>query len=226
MRFLTAVAAVVALPAFEHSAGAQNATIQQPAFGRFSVGTTVSVPDRGRAYLGSVARAGEGRKSFGPFQRGSSVGLFREHSGVSASVYIHDLREMDQRLLRQDLRSARRPGGRALSGRAEYAYRRLIDRHYATSSRRPDRGFSLRRSAVGLSSRAEARLPAAPSRPSVFGNEDPAAKFYRLGVRAERRGKLSLARLHFRMAAKHGSASAKAKLASRLKAVASRKQVR
>jgi hypothetical protein len=82
-------------------ASAQNVTVQQPVFRNFSVGTTVSIPDRGGAFIGGVKRAGSSRKSFGPFRSGSSIGLFRDYSAASTHVTIHDLGEMDRRILQQ-----------------------------------------------------------------------------------------------------------------------------
>ena len=98
MRFQLSFVAILMLPA---ATVAQQITIQQPVIQQFGVTTSVSVPDRGRTHVGSVSRAGSGRKSFGPFRNGSSVGLFREHSGISAGVYIHDLETMDKFLLGQ-----------------------------------------------------------------------------------------------------------------------------
>src|SRR5207244_3656119 len=40
-------------------------TVQLPTFTFFSVGTTVSVPDQGAAFLGGVNRASQGRNEFG-----------------------------------------------------------------------------------------------------------------------------------------------------------------
>ena len=148
MRYSTIVFAVTVSATTSLAAHAQNITVQQPAFGRFSVGTTVSVPDRGSAFLGRVARAGEGRKSFGPFVRGSSVGLFREHSGVSAGVYIHDLREMDAYLLNQGRTTTGLSGRGTLTGGAGHAYRQLAGRRHqvATPRRTVSRSTNVTRS--------------------------------------------------------------------------------
>ena len=205
-RTLLSFAVFVGLAAFSDAVSAQNGTVQQPVFRRFSVGTTVSVPDRGGAFLGRVARAAESRSRFGPLRSGTSTGLFREHFGASAHVRIHDLRETDQRLLRQGVRSARIPTGRPLPGNAEHAYRSLLSRHYASQLSRRSSSTAKRKP----------RLAPAGNRNSVFGNEDPAERFYRLGLRAEQRGRHSLARLHDRMAVKNGSALARAKLTPRV----------
>ena len=74
-------------------------TVQQPVQHVFSVGTTVSVPDRGSISLGGVGRAATGWSRYGPFGFGSSVGQERGHVGASAHVWIHDFDEADRRLL-------------------------------------------------------------------------------------------------------------------------------
>lgn len=74
--------------------------VQQPVVGSTSVSTTVSVPDRGRVFLGGVSSAQSGRTQYGPLGTGPALGLTRQSSSVSASVTIHDLRAMDEALLK------------------------------------------------------------------------------------------------------------------------------
>lgn len=80
---------------------AQNIAVQQPVLQDFSVDTTVTVPDRGTALLGSVRSGAAGRTSygFGPFRNGNSRGYNLSGSSVTSSVSIHDLRAMDEALL-------------------------------------------------------------------------------------------------------------------------------
>ncbi len=72
---------------------------QQPIVGETSVNTTVSVPDRGRVFLGGVSSAQSGRSQYGPLRSGTSSGLTRQSTSISTSVYIHDLQAMDEELL-------------------------------------------------------------------------------------------------------------------------------
>ena len=78
---------------------AQQITVQQPIVGTTSVSTSVVVPDGGRAFLGGVSSAQTGQSRFGFYQPGSSVGLTRSSTSLSASVTITDLREMDEAIL-------------------------------------------------------------------------------------------------------------------------------
>ena len=168
---------------FEPGTGFAQLAVQQPVVGVTSVSTTVSVPDRGRAHLGSIGRARDSRTHFGPFRPGTSIGLDREHSGMSVGVYIHDFEAMDRYLLSQGANAPRDP---QLTGNARHAWEQLSARHQSSSAVQtvPD------------------PQPAAKS-----------AKYWRLGQKAEREGNLSVARLHYRIASRYGSEPAKSRLA-------------
>ena len=158
-------------------------TVQQPVFSVNGVTTTVSVPDRGRAHLGSIGRARDSRTSFGPFRSGSNIGLDREHSGISVGVTIHDFEAMDEYLLSQAAPSS--PSANVpLTGHAGHAWRQLQAQH----------GGRI----------AETQTPK-----PILKSE----KYWRLGQDAEKEGKPSVARLHYRIASKYGSESATARLA-------------
>lgn len=110
------------------SVQAQQVAVQQPVVATNSVRTTVSVPDRGSALLGGVSSAQSARSSYGPLRSGTSTGLSRSASSMSTSVYIHDLRAMDEALLNSvpdsPVPSAIRGGSRmplAEAARAEVA---------------------------------------------------------------------------------------------------------
>ena len=84
---------------FAGKAALAQQVIQQPVVGVTSVNTSVSVPDRGQAYLGGVSSAQSGRSQYGPLRSGTATGLSRESTSISTSVYIHDLQAMDEALL-------------------------------------------------------------------------------------------------------------------------------
>lgn len=197
--------------AASQSAFAQRGTIQLPVTSNFGVSTTVSVPDRGRAHLGSVSRAGDSRKSYGPFGRGSSRGSFRNHTSSSVGVTIHDFEEMDRRALGQG-RDV--PVGRRLDTAAENAYRSLLARHARTAGAH-DSGEMRQSSGTERSlsaSKLRRRDTTETSRmvPTRTASESGhALKFLAEGLRAEHRGALSLAKNYYRVAAKLGSATAR-----------------
>ena len=176
------------------SAHAQNLTLQQPVQSRFGVRTSVSVPDRGQAHLGSISRAGESSKRFGPFRGGTSTGFFRDHASTSTSVFIHDLREMDRMILSGTVKTSRS----SLDAKALHAYTALKTR-----------------SRLRALAQREARSTTTPSTSakSPANTVDKAAKFLSLGKRAIQRGQLSVARMHLKMAKKYGSPFAELELA-------------
>lgn len=191
-------------------AASAQVTVQQPVVDRFSVGTTVSVPDRGRAYLGGVKSAGDSRAQygFGPL-RGSNVGQFRSASSSSVSVYIHDFDEMDRQLLSQG-----RSGGAPLP--AVNGYRDLMARNQrrGTSVGAPGGATASLRElgrAPPLTYAGEAvdDVPEAPSLPP-----GQAERSFQLAQQAEHRGAVAVAKLHYRMASRHGHPDADERLAA------------
>ena len=206
-------------------AWAQAINVQQPVFSNFSVNTTVLVPDRGGIFLGGVKRAGESRSVYGPWplRFGSSRGMFREASNMSAHVWIHDFDAMDRMLLNSPT-SGLPSGGVVLKGNAGHAYSTLLSRHSGTTqprsyplstigdiiARQPVAKFGAHPlAAADTRRRASGRPPTASVAQPTQGKGH---RYYRLGLKAEERGKVSLARLHFRMADKYGSALARQKL--------------
>lgn len=171
--------AVALLMMSSSSAWAQLA-VQQPVVGTSSVNTTVSVPDRGRIYLGGTSSAQSGRSQYGPFRSGPSSGYTRSATSMSATVYIHDLHAMDEELLNSG------PSSTPL-----------------TSSDVRSAGGSI-----------AARLAARESAKQVEVEPvDKAAQFEQLARKAEEAGKASVAKMHWQMAAKHGSRIAQTRLA-------------
>lgn len=132
------------------AASAQSLLLQSPVFSQFSVQTNVSVPDRGGMLLGSVSRAADGTKSFGPIPAGSSRGRSIEHRSMSSRVYIIDFNELDPFLREQRRRNAvaidpiREKQGR--ERRAAAAYRKLAAK--AEKNRRYDLAMKYRKRAV------------------------------------------------------------------------------
>jgi hypothetical protein len=188
-----AVSLVVILAA--DRAVAQNVVVQQPVMGITGVSTTVSVPDRGGIGLGGVSRAGSGRITHGPLRSGTSMGIFREHSGMSVHVHIHDFEAMDRHLLNQA--ASRRESEPRLTGLAEHAHHSLLSRRTDTGPSQPA---------------AESRGPRHRTEEAVSsGNR--AETFYKLGRQAEERGSPSVARLHYRAALRHGCDRAEDRLA-------------
>src|SRR4051812_20787869 len=87
--------------AFSAALGQQPATtVQLPSFSVFTVQTSVSVPDRGAAYLGGLNSGASSSSRFGngPLSN-RGLGTSRTASGVSVSATIIDHDEIDRALL-------------------------------------------------------------------------------------------------------------------------------
>jgi hypothetical protein len=118
----------VAIPA--ESLRAQQIAVQQPIVDVFAGSTTVSVPDRGQAFLGGVGRSASSSSVYGPFRANRNFGRSTTGTGVSVRVWIHDFEELD----RQALEAAGPPGPRAAgshpASRADRAYEALRNRNH------------------------------------------------------------------------------------------------
>ncbi len=111
----------VALIGLANSAAAQQqqaqqpTTVQLPEFHQTSVSTTVSVPDRGAAFLGGMNSAAAGAVSQGvpgigarPFSNAGSVRIGMGGGGF-VSARIHDMQAMDEAVLGQTANNGRPP---------------------------------------------------------------------------------------------------------------------
>lgn len=108
------------------SAWAQDQAVQQPVIRQMRIGTSVSVPDRGRAYLGGVGKGAMGTNRYGgPLRSGTNSGREFSNSSMCVSVYIHDFEEMDQALLNVARSSHPRRDEKQLNSRAAHAWRSL-----------------------------------------------------------------------------------------------------
>lgn len=74
-------------------------TLQQPVTSRSGVATSVSVPDRGSTLLGGVSSRAAGSNSYGFGRPQSSFGSETTAGSQRVSVFIHDLRAMDEAIL-------------------------------------------------------------------------------------------------------------------------------
>jgi hypothetical protein len=196
-RLAMITACLVAVLTHDRLVLAQHIAVQEPIFETFGVGTTVSVPDRGRASLGGVSRSASSRSTygFGPF-RSANLGLSQSSSNVSVGVYIHDLDAMDKQVSGEARKRTGRSAGRAAEpGSAEYAYETLRS---ATMPEKRD----LSGSGISAAAKSKSTLQAAASGPS-------ADRLMKLAREAESKGKRGLALAYLRGARDAGSKAAR-----------------
>lgn len=75
-------------------------TVQLPTFSQFTITTTVSVPDRGGAYLGGLNSGASNSSRLGPGPiHNRSLSSSRTASGISVSATIIDHDELDRAIL-------------------------------------------------------------------------------------------------------------------------------
>lgn len=223
MKPLQILAALVLWGFFAGEAFAQRpgAAVQLPTFSYFSTGTTVTVPDRGRAYLGGVSRAATGRNEFGlpmlplrPF-RNSGIGREMSASGVHVTATIHDFEAIDQYLLSQPTAFSRSLGsGRPRTALAAGRRPRAGNPTYGASWNKSAVAQAARHSAASVAEARAARVRQQRQR----GAE--AAEFFRQGRKAEAAGKMGAARIFYQMAARRATGELKQQVAHRLAAVA------
>jgi hypothetical protein len=106
----------------------QQFTVQEPSFENFGVGTTVSVPDRGRSSVGGVRRSASARAMYGPVRTGHSLGLSDRGTGLSIQARVHDQAEMDRAALDAADNARKARNDVRLSDTAEHAYETLRTR--------------------------------------------------------------------------------------------------
>lgn len=172
---------------------AQAVRIQQPIVQQFSVGTTLTVPDRGSALLGGIQSGAIHSRQSGPFRSGSTYGHSFQSSTGSVGVYIHDFEAMDQMLLNSAPRVLR--DSRNVPSAHHHWRNQLLNQ--TASSQPADRSLSPTET---ISNASEIR-------------QSKAERFYELGQQAEKKHSTPvIAILHYRNAEKYGSSKAAARL--------------
>jgi hypothetical protein len=178
------------------AARAQHITVQEPSLETFGVGTTVSVPDRGRMSLGGVRRSAAARAMYGPVRTGHSMGFNDQGTGLNIQARVHDLAELDQAALEAADRARKARDNVPLSPAAEHAYQTLRARP------------NLRTGANAAQDVVEAKATQAPKAGPV--PEGPSAdKLLERARQAEAAGKRQLALAYLRVARDQGSAPAR-----------------
>ena len=202
MRFATLLAIGGIVLAGDLTAFGQATTVQLPTVSNFTVQTTVSVPDRGSAYLGGISRGADGRvtRGFGPLAN-KAIGSTRSASNVSVSATIIDNAEIDR------------------------------DLHAAAAARRGERVDPSISKAAALSNTVANRSSAAPpdSVAAIRAQNATAAEleaaelagYFAKAKQAEADGKTAVAKVFYQMVARRDSGTLKQQAITRLAALTS-----
>lgn len=207
--------------------------VQVPFYQTFGGRFSTVIPDRGTVFLGGISRAGRSysRGGCGCINR-PGVGMYVESAGLSASAWIHDLREMDRMVLdaadSPEAAARLRESGLIDDSRAASRFRQPAFRDEVVSRRErsltlagtvrmseESRRLIARSRALRESSSRGVRVPSNSESSIedelpriVVVNRSAATQWYRLGKAAEDSGNRSVAKLHYRQAARYGSALA------------------
>lgn len=191
--------------------------VQLPTFHRFSVNTSVSVPDRGSAYLGGVGRAAYGSSRFGVSGLNLLPGIGRLFGGSVASdsvavggasvrVTVIDLAAMDREVL-----------SRAL-GRLKPVQKDprvvAIENHVRSASRNKDNNTA------SVQSVAEIERKNRQEKNAVLRE---GLEFFAKGTAAEMAGKAGVAKIYYKMAARRVDPVTQRKISARIQSLAARK---
>ncbi len=188
--------ALVTLVYLGVTSGARAQVVQLPTFRTFGMSTTVSVPDRGSAYLGGISGSSMHRRERGVPGLGHvplagrafgnrAIGGRTRAGGVSVSAHIHDFEAMEDDLLRQ---------ANPVVGRA-------------TAAARPPDG-------AGRSSIAELRRQAAADERA---EQMAAQQDFDRGRQLLSQGRANIAKVYLQRAAKRGDAELRARIAAVLR---------
>jgi hypothetical protein len=169
--------------------------VQLPTFHTFSIGTTVSIPDRGSMTPGGVDRARFGRNEFGvPGLSGipgagrlfgnRAIGAQVESSRVNATATIMDLQELDRAVLGQAASQAPATDP-AVARKAAF-----LAQHIGRNQKQ-----AALESTPALATHANERAP------RVADAETEAREAYALAQQAEARGQFASARVQYKIAA-------------------------
>jgi len=196
-------------------------SVQLPTFSFFSVGTTVSVPDRGSVYMGGVKRASTGRNEFGapllPFRpfRNTAIGQERSASQMHVTAYIHDFEAMEEALLGQP------SSYQGLASRQPLPQIAAAGRPFL--SRDPAYGVGLRQSSSLASSAAAPQMSVAEAQARRLREQatrgEEAVDFFRRGRQAEAKGKANVAKIFYQMSARRAAGELKEQVLARLEAI-------
>jgi hypothetical protein len=216
---------VVVAGAAAHAVGQ---AVQLPTYSFTTTSTTVSVPDRGSAYLGGISRAETGRTELGTPILGKlpvggrafknvGIGQTRGASSMHVTATIHDFEAMDEALLGGPASSlsSSAPGRGLGEPPAAIAGRTVQPRNPAAlagswAPRKADDGAVAR---LNLAEEQARRLAQQQTR----GNE--AEAFFERGRQAETDGKPAVARIYYQMAARRAAGDLKQQAQARLEAV-------
>lgn len=203
-------------------------TVQLPTLSVFSGSTTVVVPDRGSTYMGGISRAASGRNEFGvpmlPFRpfRNTASGYERSVSSLRVSATIHDFEAMDEFLLSRPTSFSQRQAVGRRQTVQQYAMRRpgMQQRAFPPwPDPRVGRSWELATPQPEVSAASQVARIRAQSHSRQVAAAAEAVELFERGKKAEESGKLGVAKIYYRMAARQADDRLRLQVAARLEVI-------
>jgi hypothetical protein len=192
-------------------------TVQLPTFSFFTVNTTVSVPDRGGAYLGGVNRAREGSwsRGFGP-PANRSLGGDRLAGGASVHATIIDHEELDRAILAAA--AAKRIPADPAVAKAESLARHVGRADGGSAGASPSHSVSPSHASPSLATESVAAIKA---RNAAAADErtSEAAGYFAKAQGAEAEGKAGVAKIYYQMVTRRDTGELKQRAEQRIAAI-------
>ncbi|NUQ63418.1 MAG: hypothetical protein HUU20_13145 [Pirellulales bacterium] len=188
------VLGLASMPTFGQRASA----VQLPTYSYFTVGTSVSVPDRGGAWLDGVDRAGSGVQSFGSARLLGGTRAFgtgRSAAGVGITATIHDFEALEAGLVDRRVRST----NAAPAGNDAWTAR--LDEARVSRAGRGVPSVAAINAELGLAEQAA---------------DQEAAGWLQRGRQAEEAGKPNVAKIYYGMAARRATGSQRREILARI----------
>lgn len=226
-RWLLVCLAVAGLSDVQPVAGQ---VVMLPTHRTFSASTSVLVPDRGMAHLGSISRAREGSVTrgipglaqlpmAGRLFRNQGIGREVGHAGAAVTTTIIDLRELDE----QVLASARVPMVSAeeiqLARKANFLIRNIA--RQGVQSPTPSAVIGTR--TANRSSVAEIRRQ---NQLAVGRRQQEAEEYWQRARQLDAEGKVGVARIYYQMAARRSTGAQQQVILDRLQTLDAQRAAR
>ena len=184
-------------------------TVQLPTFRFFSVNTTVSVPDKGAAYLAGISRASDGSaaRGVGPL-RSRATGSARSASMMSVHATIIDHGELDRAVLAEARRHRE-----ASAADPSLAIAKFLSSHIARQAQPSPESQTEGAGSRPIGSLADVRGQVALQ---AQQRDAEAAAWLAKAENLEVEGKANVAKIYYQMVARRASGHLKATAIARI----------
>ena len=189
----------------------------------FSVSTSVSVPDRGMAHLGSISRAREGSVTrgvpglaqlpmAGRLFRNQGIGRDMENVGAAVTATIIDLQELDKQVLASARVPVRSPEELQVARKADFLMRNL-------GRQTNQRSLTVSQPRFPITNRSSVAEIRRANHLAAVQRQQEAEEYLQHARQLEDAGRTGGARIYYQMAARRTSGLQQRKILDRLQQI-------